>query len=86
MAFDLVVRGGTVVTPAGCNLADVYIRDGQIAAVLDSNSPESADEVLDADGRYVLPGMVDTHIHLMEPGDSTREDFPTGTRAAARRE
>lgn len=85
MVFDLVVRGGTVVTAAGRSRADVYISDGQIAAVLDSNSLESAIEVLDADGRYVLPGMVDTHVHLMEPGDSTREDFPTGTRAAARR-
>lgn len=85
MVFDLAVRGGTVVTAAGRSRADVYIRAGQIAAVLDSNSPESADEVLDADGQFVLPGMVDTHVHLMEPGDSTREDFPTGTRAAGRR-
>ena len=85
MAFDLAVRGGTVVTATGRSRADVYVQDGQIAAVLDPKFPESADQVLDADERFVLPGMVDTHVHLMEPGDSTREDFPTGTRAAARR-
>lgn len=85
MTFDLAVRGGTVVTATGRRRADVYIRDGLVAAVLEPNSPESADEVLEAVGQFVLPGMVDTHVHLMEPGDSTREDFPTGTRAAARR-
>ncbi|MCY3636342.1 MAG: dihydroorotase family protein [bacterium] len=85
MTFDLVVRGGTVVTATGRQRADVYVQDGQIGAILDPDSPESADQVLEADGRFVLPGMVDTHVHLMEPGDSTREDFPTGTRAAARR-
>ncbi|MDE0236859.1 MAG: dihydroorotase family protein [bacterium] len=84
MTFNLVVRGGTVVSPAGRTRADVYVQDGLVAAVMASDSPESADVVIDADGRFVLPGMVDTHVHLMEPGDSTREDFPTGTRAAAR--
>jgi dihydroorotase len=84
MRFDLVVRGGTVVSATGRRHADVYVRDGKVAAILAPESPESADVVLDADGHFVLPGMVDTHVHLMEPGDSTREDFPTGTRAAAR--
>ncbi len=84
MTFNLVVRGGTVVTSTGRQRGDVYVQDGRVAAILDPDSPESADEILDADGRFVLPGMVDTHVHLMEPGDSTREDFPTGTRAAAR--
>ncbi len=82
--FDLAVRGGTVVTATGRRRADVYVRDGTVAAVLEPDRPESAKVVLEADGQFVLPGMVDTHVHLMEPGDSTREDFPTGTRAAAR--
>ena len=84
MTFELVVRGGTVVTATGRQRADVYVQDDRVAAILDPDSPESADKTIDADGRFVLPGMVDTHVHLMEPGDSTREDFPTGTRAAAR--
>jgi dihydroorotase (multifunctional complex type) len=41
--------------------------------------------VVDASGLLVLPGMVDTHVHLMDPGPTEREDFPTGTRAAAAR-
>lgn len=84
MTFDLVVRGGTVVSATGRSRTDVYVRDGKVAALLSPETPESATVVVEADGHYVLPGMVDTHVHLMEPGDSTREDFPTGTRAAAR--
>ncbi|WP_420638655.1 dihydroorotase [Candidatus Poriferisocius sp.] len=84
MTFDLVVRGGTVVTAGGRKRADVYVRNGLVAAVLEPGQAEAADVVVEADGRYVLPGMVDTHVHLMEPGDPTREDFPTGTRAAVR--
>jgi allantoinase len=85
MSFDLVVRGGTVVSAAGRERQDVYVRDGRVAAVLSPDESEPADTVVEADGRFVLPGMVDTHVHLMEPGDPTREDFPTGSFAAARR-
>jgi allantoinase len=84
MKFDLVVRGGTVVSPHGRSRVDVFVRDGKVAALLDDTSAESADVVVDAGGAFVLPGMVDTHVHLMEPGDATREDFPTGTLAASR--
>jgi len=84
MTFDLTVRGGTVVRPDGRSRVDVCVRDGKVAALIDDASSESADLVVDAGGAFVLPGMVDTHVHLMEPGDTTREDFPTGTSAASR--
>ncbi|MFV2039912.1 MAG: dihydroorotase family protein, partial [Acidimicrobiales bacterium] len=84
MTFDLVVQGGIVVTPTGRSRVDVYVSDGLVAALLEPGSAESAVVVVEADGHFVLPGMVDTHVHLMEPGDPTREDFPTGTSAAAR--
>jgi allantoinase len=82
-ASDLVVAGGTVITPTGTMLADVHISGGRITAVGDERAGDA--QVIDADGLLVLPGMVDTHIHLMDPGDTAREDFPTGTAAAAAR-
>ncbi len=84
MTFDSIIRGGTVVSPRGRRRVDVCIQNGKVAALLDDASAESANEVIDAGGAFVLPGMVDTHVHLMEPGDTTREDFPTGTLAASR--
>ena len=79
--FDLAIVGGTVVAADGRRRANVYVRDGRVAAV----EPElhAAAERVDADGLLVLPGMVDVHVHLMDPADPAREDFPTGTAAAA---
>ena len=48
-----------------------------------SSQRPDASEVVDASGMFVMPGGVDTHVHLMDPGDAEREDFPTGTSAAA---
>jgi dihydroorotase (multifunctional complex type) len=79
--FDLAVMGGTLVTPAGQARTNVYVTDGRVALVDKAVHP--AAEAIDAGGLLVMPGMVDTHVHLMDPGDSTREDFPHGTSAAA---
>lgn len=78
---DLVVTGGTVVTPQGRRRADVAVKDGRIVAV--GNDVPSARRRVDAAGLLVMPGGVDTHVHLMDPGSPEREDFPTGTSAAA---
>ncbi len=82
MRFELGVEGGEVVTPAGRSRANVYVSSGRIAAV--TTRLEEASERFDAAGLLVLPGMVDSHVHLMDPADPTREDFPSGTAAAAR--
>lgn len=82
-AFDLAVRGGLVVTSRGRAPLDIYVRDGQIAALESRSRRHQAASDIDAQGLLVLPGMVDTHVHLMEPGDESREDFPSGTAAAA---
>jgi dihydroorotase (multifunctional complex type) len=79
--MDLVVAGGTVITPQGSRRATVAVRDGRIA-YLGQDRP-SAGTTVDASGLLVLPGGVDTHVHLMDPGSTEREDFPTGTAAAA---
>lgn len=80
---SLLIRGGTVVDPDGSHRADVLVEKGRFAAI--GRDLPAVDEVIDADGLIVMPGAVDTHVHLMDPGDSSREDFPSGTAAAAAR-
>lgn len=79
--MDLLVAGATVVTPHGRRPANLAVRDGVFAYV--GPDRPSATTVVDAGGLLVLPGGVDTHVHLMDPGSTDREDFPTGTSAAA---
>jgi allantoinase len=78
-----VLRNGRVVTPAGEVDADVYIGGGKILGV--GSMPEYEREAgsIDVRGRYVVPGFIDGHVHLREMGNSDREDFYTGTQAAA---
>jgi dihydroorotase-like cyclic amidohydrolase len=78
---DLAIHGATLVTPAGRRCAHVSVTQGRIAAVTDEPLP--AREEIDAEGLLLLPGMVDGHVHFQEPGDTTREDFSTGSAAAA---
>jgi allantoinase len=81
VTFDLVFRGGLVITPSGRRRVDVHIRDGRVALL--SNEALPARREVDAFGLLVLPGMVDTHVHFMDPGEPTHEDFPSATAAAA---
>src|SRR5665811_2438246 len=78
---DLLIAGGTVVTPEGRRRANVAVKDGYISYI--GPDRPSASKVVDALGLLVMPGAVDTHVHLMDPGSTDREDFPTGTSAAA---
>lgn len=79
---SFTIRGATLVTAAGEGQGDLVVVDGRIAA---RGEADPVGEIIDATGLKVLPGMVDTHVHLMDPGPTEREDFPTGTRAAAAR-
>jgi dihydroorotase-like cyclic amidohydrolase len=83
--FDLAVRGGVVVGGRGRVPIDVYVKSGRVAALLEPAERVGAAETVDARGLLVLPGMVDTHVHFMDPGDRDREDFLTGSAAAALR-
>ncbi len=82
---DRVIAGGTVITGAGAAEADVLIAGEKIAAVAAPGVLElpEAVEVIDARGKWVLPGMVDVHVHLREPGYVHKEDISTCTAAAA---
>ncbi len=79
---DLLIRGGTLVVPEGTFEADVLIEDGTIVEVGRGLSP-AGHEVLDARGMLVLPGLVDEHVHMREPGLEYKDDFTHGTMAAA---
>ena len=81
---DLVIRGATVVTSTGRRPLDIHVRDGRVAALLPHGTAGAAERTIDASGLLALPGFVDTHVHLMEPGDGSRETFEAGTSAAAR--
>jgi dihydroorotase (multifunctional complex type) len=81
LSHDLAVLGATLVTPRGRRRAHVYVDAGRIAAI--DAETRSAGESVDASGLYVLPGCVDGHVHFQDPGDTSREDFITGTSAAA---
>jgi dihydropyrimidinase len=81
--FDLTIRGGTVATAGDVTRCDVGIRDGRIVALAETLPPGARD--IDATGRLVLPGGVDGHCHMDQPGgDGSRmaDDFFTATRSA----
>jgi allantoinase len=84
MAYDILVRGGLLVSSGECIRADILIHEGKIAAIGKDFSTASVSQTLDAEGRYVLPGAVDGHVHLMDPGYTDREDALTGSMSAAR--
>jgi allantoinase len=80
---QLVIRGRRVVTPDGTRPASIHIESGVIKRVADFDDvpPDCASE--DAGDRVVMPGLVDTHVHINEPGRTHWEGFRTATRAAA---
>ncbi|HKC63719.1 MAG TPA: allantoinase AllB [Pyrinomonadaceae bacterium] len=81
---DFVIRGQRVVLPETVAPASVHIRDGVISAVLAYDEIPPACEVIDAGANSVImPGLVDTHVHINEPGRTEWEGFETATRAAA---
>jgi dihydroorotase (multifunctional complex type) len=82
VSFDLGIEGGTVVTSQGSRQVNVYFSGERIGAV--TAGRERATELVDAAGLLVMAGMIDSHVHLMDPGAPEREDFPSGTAAAAR--
>ena len=85
MSVDLVVSSERVVTPDGVRPAAIVVAQGRILDIVpigDAPPPHAAASV-NAGSAAVLPGLVDTHVHLNEPGRTEREGFVTGTRAAA---
>src|SRR6266566_2301021 len=80
---DLVISGATVVTDTASFDAEVAIKDGQILAIGEKRAMPAARETFDATGLHLLPGAIDVHVHFREPGYTHKEDWQTGTAAAA---
>ena len=83
--MKLLIKNGVIIDPANKReeKADLLIEEGKIAKIEKAVS-EKADEVIDAAGRYVLPGFVDMHVHFREPGFEYKETIESGSRAAAK--
>ena len=69
---DLLIQNAVVVNSKTCTPADILIRDGKIEALLAPGSGAEAAEIIDACGKYVMPGCVDGHTHMMDPGFTER--------------
>src|SRR6185295_3217317 len=80
---DLALRSQRVVTPEGVRPAAVYIRQGKIEAVGPLDEVDTRWPLIDCGDAVLMPGIVDTHVHVNEPGRTEWEGFATATRAAA---
>jgi dihydroorotase len=80
---DLILSGGKVVSPDAVIDASVAIKDGKIIAVGVPEAMPPAKETVDVFGMHVLPGAIDVHVHFRDPGYPQKEDFASGTAAAA---
>lgn len=82
MHFDLLIENGNVHTSEGFLPTDIGVIGEKIACI-GRLTGSSAERKLDASGKFILPGMIDFHTHIREPGQEFKEDYRTGTRAAA---
>jgi dihydroorotase len=80
---DLRIAGGTFVTHEAAYPADVLVRGEKVLAVVAPDAEAEARETIDARGLHVIPGAIDVHVHLREPGFAHKETWATGTKAAA---
>ena len=83
--MSILIKGGRIIDPDTKldGIGDLLIEDGKIAEV-GKKIEKKADTVLDAKGCFVMPGFIDMHVHLRDPGLTWKEDIETGSRAAAR--
>jgi dihydroorotase-like cyclic amidohydrolase len=82
LPFDIVLAGGSCVTPSGIDTLDIGIRAGRIAAI-GQLAQAARTETIDVRGLHVLPGVIDSQVHFREPGLIHKEDLESGTRGAA---
>lgn len=83
MSRTTLIRNTVMVTPEGEFPTSILLREGRIAAI-DAAIHSSADEVIDAQGKHLLPGVIDDQVHFREPGLTHKEDLAHATRAAAK--
>ncbi|HPK06971.1 MAG TPA: allantoinase, partial [Aminivibrio sp.] len=83
MKADLVIRNGQIFVNGEFFEGGVAVKDGKTVAICEDRYLPEAETVLDAEGNPVLPGVVDTHVHVRDPGHRERGTFVTETKAAA---
>lgn len=79
----LLIKNGRIVNSKREFKSNILIKNGKIVALLKDADNCEVEKTIDAMGRYIIPGAVDTHTHMMDPGYTERENFTTGTKAAA---
>lgn len=82
-SVDLVIQSNRIVRSYGVHAGAVAVKDGKIVALTDVPYPGAASQVIDASELIVLPGLIDPHTHMRDPGLTEAEDWLSGTRAAA---
>jgi dihydroorotase len=80
---DLVIKYGRVAVSSSLRSCAVAAKEGRITWMGANSNAPSADRVIDASGLIVLPGVIDVHVHMRDPGATYKEDFLSGTSAAA---
>jgi len=81
--YDLILKNGIIVTPYHSVVGDVAIRNGVIYGTGTLHHSDTANEIYNAEGKHILPGIIDAHVHFRDPGLTEKEDFETGSLAAA---
>ena len=80
---DLVIKNGRVAVSSSLRTCAIAAKDGKVSWIGSNSSAPNADKVIDAFGLVVLPGVIDVHVHMRDPGATYKEDFGSGTAAAA---
>jgi len=83
MTYDMILQGGTIISPQNRFSTDLAIYNGKIVAIGKDLNLEDAKLVIPLQDRFILPGCIDSHMHLWEPGLVAEYDFKDGTRASA---
>lgn len=78
--MKIIFRNATIVSIEGVRKGDLFLDDGKIAIPF---SESEAGRIVEATGKFLLPGLIDSHVHFREPGESHKEDWQTGSLAAA---
>jgi len=82
MHYDLIIKNGIIVTPNKTFKGDIAVTSGIIANI-NNLQEDTADNIYDATDKHILPGIIDAHVHFRDPGLTEKEDFESGSKAAA---
>ena len=84
--MNILIKNGRIIDPATRTdqIGDLYIEGGKIKEISEDITPANGDKVIDASGCYVMPGLIDLHVHLRDPGLTYKEDVVSGSKAAAK--